>query len=119
MEGSEASKEAVWLRRVCIEMGIAKPDSPPIELHMDNEGAIALSSTEGTKRSKHIDVRFHHVRDLQALGLVSIKSIRSKENPADGLTKSLNTPDHRHFLHLINMDQHHHRRQSGQTSDGE
>lgn len=119
MEGSEAAKEAVWLRRVCIEMGITKPDSPPIELYMDNEGAIALSSTEGTKRSKHIDVRFHHVRDLQALGLVSIESIRSRENPADGLTKSLSTPDHRHFLHLINMDrQHHHCHQSGQTSDG-
>ncbi|EYE90211.1 uncharacterized protein EURHEDRAFT_511146 [Aspergillus ruber CBS 135680] len=120
MEGSEASKEAVWLRRVCIEMGVAKPDSPPIELYMDNEGAIALSSTEGTKRSKHIDVRFHHVRDLQALGLVSIESIRSKENPADGLTKILSTLDHRHFLHLINMDRHHHNRcQSDQISNRE
>lgn len=107
MAGSEAAKEAVWLRRLCFEMGLIDHEAPPLELYMDNEGAIALTSTEGTKRSKHIDVRFHHVRDLQALGLVSVESIRSKENPADGLTKILNAPAHRHFLHLINMDRHH------------
>ncbi|ODM17047.1 hypothetical protein SI65_05760 [Aspergillus cristatus] len=118
MAGSEAAKEAVWLRRLCFEMGLIGHEAPPLELYMDNEGAIALTSTEGTKRSKHIDVRFHHVRDLQALGLVSVESIRSKENPADGLTKILNAPAHRHFLHLINMDRHHHH-QTGSAADEE
>lgn len=112
---SEASKEALWLRRVCIEMNVATPESPPILLHTDSEGAQALASTEGTKRSKHIDVRYHHIRELQSLALVNVEGIRSQDNPADGLTKIQSTPKHRHFLHLINMDRIH----LHPTSDGE
>jgi ribonuclease HI len=111
---SEASKEALWPRRVCIEMHVATPESPPILLHTDSEGAQALASTEGTKRSKHIDVRYHHIRELQSLALVSVEGIRSQDNPADGLTKIQSTPRHRHFLHLINMDRNH----LHPTSDG-
>ena len=32
MEGPEVFKEAVWRRRVSIEMGIAKPDAPPVRM---------------------------------------------------------------------------------------
>lgn len=108
---SEAAKEAIWLRRVCIDMGIRlpRPDgqadgiSPPITLNMDNQGAIALTSTEGTKRSKHIDIRYHHIRDLQAMGMISIKNVRSEEMAADGLTKILRTEQFNHFLDLVRM----------------
>ena len=115
MAVSEAAKEATWLRRVCIEMKVTTSDSPPICLHTDSKGAQALASTEGTKRSKHIDVRYHHIRDLQSLALVSVEGIRSQDNPADGLTKIQSTPKHRNFLHLINMDRSH----LHPTSDGE
>ena len=95
-------------------MQVATPESPPICLHTDSEGAQALASTEGTKRSKHIDVRYHHIRDLQSLALVSVEGIRSQDNPADELTKIQSTLKHGHFLHLINMDRNH----LHPTSDG-
>ena len=70
MAASEAAKEATWIRRVYTDMRVDESILlPPINLNMDNQGAIALTSTEGTKRSKHIDVRFHHVRDLPGPGV--------------------------------------------------
>ena len=65
-----------------IEMHVAIPASPPILLHTDSKGAQALASTEGTKRSKHIDVRYHHIRELQSLALVSVEGIRSQDYPS-------------------------------------
>ena len=104
MAASEAAKEATWIRRVYTDMRVDESILlPPINLNMDNQGAIALTSTEGTKRSKHIDVRFHHVRDLQQQGIVSINNVPSSAMAADGLTKILRTDAFNHFLSLINM----------------
>ena len=104
MAASEAAKEATWIRRVYTDMRVDESILlPPINLNMDNQGAIALTSTEGTKRSKHIDVRFHHVRDLQQQGIVSINNVPSSAMAADGLTKILRTDAFNRFLSLINM----------------
>ena len=104
MAASEAAKEATWLRRVYTDMRVDDNDIPPIDLYMDNQGAIALTSTEGTKCSKHIDVHFHHVRDLEQQGIISINNISSAEMAVDGLTKMLRTDAFNHFLSLININ---------------
>ena len=83
---------------------MANEESPPIPLYMDNQGAMALTSSEGTKRSKHIDIRFHHIRDLQQQGIIITKSIESKQMAADGLTKILWTDAFNQFLSLIAMN---------------
>ena len=104
MAASEASKEAIWLRRVFSELRFSVLDIPPIALHMDNQGAMALTSNEGTKRSKHIDTRFHHIRDSRAMGLITVKGVPSTDMAADGLTKPLSKDKFRQFLMLIRMD---------------
>ena len=38
---SEAAKEAVWMRRFLIELGVFPNASSPLNLHCDNNGAIA------------------------------------------------------------------------------
>lgn len=103
MAASEAAKEATWLRRLLADLRVSA-EIPPITLNMDNQGAIALTSTEGTKRSKHIDVRFHHIRDLIQQGFISIKNIPSADMAADGLTKSLRFDSFNRFLHLLRID---------------
>lgn len=118
MAASEAAKEACWLRRVFNEISV-KPkrallddddsenvpsSTPAFALYMDNMGAMALTSTEGTKRSKHIDVRFHQIRDLQQQGVLAIRSIQSRDMAADGLTKILRREAFERFLSLISMD---------------
>ena len=73
----------------------------PVPLYMDNQGAMALTTSEGTKRSKHIDIRFHHIRDLQQQGVIVTKGVESKQMAADGLTKILRTDTFNQFLSLI------------------
>ena len=104
MAASEAAKEAHWLRRVYASI-CAGGDrgSEPITLYMDNQGAMALTTSDGTKCSKHIDIRFHHIRDLQQQGVIITKGVESKQMAADGLTKILRTDAFNQFLSLIGL----------------
>ena len=40
-----------------------------------------------TERTKHIDVRYHFVRDVIEQGLVKVCKISTHDNPADMMTK--------------------------------
>ena len=71
-------------------------------MYENNEGAKALAENpQGFHRSKHIDVRFHFLRELVRLGQVTIHSVASAEQRADILTKPLGREAfrrHRDFL---------------------
>jgi len=41
-------------------------------------------------KSKHINIRYHHVRVLVNKQIIKLKYIKSKENLVNGLTKYLN-----------------------------
>lgn len=70
------------------ELGIKGNDS--IQIFVDNQSAIRLANNpEFHKRTKHIDVRFHFVRDVCDKGDVNILYIQSKEQLADLFTKPL------------------------------
>ncbi|THC87418.1 hypothetical protein EYZ11_013136 [Aspergillus tanneri] len=59
---SEAAREARWIREIINNLRLFKESpAPSILLHMDNKGAIDLTSANiQTKRSKHIDIRYHY-----------------------------------------------------------
>lgn len=85
---SEASKEAIWLRRLLSDMG--KTQENPTILWGDNQGANKLvRNPEFHKRSKHIDVRYHFVREKEQEGEIKVQYIPTQEQLADGLTKAL------------------------------
>ena len=73
-----------------------------VRVFEDNQGAIALDENPlSSARSKHIDVRFHFVRELLRAKIIDIQFVVSEEQHADILTKSLAaTPfkSHRKFL---------------------
>ncbi|KYM94367.1 Copia protein [Cyphomyrmex costatus] len=57
-------------------------------LRVDNASAIKLMKNPGFhKRSKHIDVRFHYVRERVQEQQLKIEYIPSEEQVADILTK--------------------------------
>eukprot|EP00965_Chrysotila_dentata_P138935 4594976-Pleurochrysis_carterae.AAC.1 len=59
---SEATKEAVYLRKLLTDLGIPTPEPTP--LSMDNKSAIDLAyNPEHHQRSKHIDRRHFFVRE--------------------------------------------------------
>ena len=68
---------------------------PPITVYEDNQACISYSSNPAkSTHSKHIDVRFHHVKDSIDAKLIALKYVTSAENLADILTKGLPKPQH-------------------------
>jgi hypothetical protein len=89
---SEAVRETTWLRKALHELGLSQKE--PTTIFQDNAAAIAWSE-EGahTKRSKHIDVRYHFSAEQVRLGNITVKFVGTKVMFADVLTKPLSGQD--------------------------
>lgn len=88
---SEASREAMWLRHLYGELGFIQKE--PILLLGDNDGSIAMTKNpQFHKRTKHVDIRWHWVRELVSDGLITISDCRDPQQTADILTKQLPRP---------------------------
>ena len=93
MAATQAAREAVWWRTFLTELG--HPPSTAITVHSDNQGAIALAKNpEHHKRTKHIDIQHHYVRELVSAGTVVMPHIGTEEMVADALTKALAAERH-------------------------
>jgi hypothetical protein len=85
---ANATKETLWLRALVAELGFKQ--GRPSLLMADNQGAIVLSEDQSNHaRTKHIDVRYHFVRERTANGDILVKYVRSCDNVADIFTKPL------------------------------
>jgi hypothetical protein len=57
---SGATKEGVWMRRFLIELGVFPDVSSPLNLHYDNNGAIAQAKEpRNHQKNKHVLQKFH------------------------------------------------------------
>lgn len=96
ISAAESCREAVWLRQLLASIHI--PPSGPTPIMCDNEAANILSGDPAFhSRSKHIDIRYHYIREKCADESILMRYIKSEDNVADILTKALPTPQ---FLHL-------------------
>jgi hypothetical protein len=83
-----AACQVVWLRRLLAELTGAQVQPPALKV--DNQPAIALAKNPVLHdRSKHIDVKFHFLRDCVDGGQLVIEFVDTKRQLADILTKSL------------------------------
>jgi len=136
---SEATKEAMWLRRLLREIetrnvpreevNLAKyhedeinrqwklweednweelqtedkaVSSRPQKIKADNQGCIKLAENVlGGSRAKHIEIRYHYVRDMLGQGKIELLYEPTATMTADVLTKAL--PRDRHWIHTKNM----------------
>ena len=100
MSLTEASKEAIYIRRFMSEIGL--PIKGATLIHNDNQAAQKLARNHVFhSRSKHIDIRHHFVRNALKGGHVEIKYMTTEKMPADVLTKGLARIKHeRHRLGL-------------------
>jgi hypothetical protein len=71
-------------RQILIEIGVKVPLTTVYE---DNQSAITIATSENTRRSKHIDVRHHYIKDLINRGVFALQYIPSIV--ADIMTKAL------------------------------
>lgn len=77
----------------------------PIQVKVDNLGAIYLSKSASTStRTKHIDTHYHFVREYVEDGIVQIEFVRSEANQADIFTKNLPRDSYERHSHTILKD---------------
>ena len=85
---SEVCAELIFLKQVLEFLNIKF--TLPIIVRVDNVGAIYLANNAiSGPRMKHVDIRYHFVRDLIETGIVEISFVRSEENDSDVFTKNL------------------------------
>ncbi|KAK1683651.1 hypothetical protein QYE76_044499, partial [Lolium multiflorum] len=92
---SEASSEAVWMKRFIVELGVVPSALDPLVIYCDNTGAIAnAKEPRSHKKLKHIKLRFHSIREYIEDGEVEICKVHTDLNVADPLTKALPRAKH-------------------------
>ncbi|GAB2290803.1 hypothetical protein Dimus_038122 [Dionaea muscipula] len=78
----------LWLRQLLAELHVHQ--ELPTVIHVDNQSAIAIAKNPVYHdRSKHIDVRFHFLRESVANEFVKLKYVKTQDQLADLLTKPL------------------------------
>ncbi len=96
MAASQASCEAIWLRKLLY--GLFDQELTPTVIHYDNQSCIKLTENPVFHdRSKHIDIRYHFIRDYVQKGAVKLEYISTDEQATDVLTKSLRRGKQVHF----------------------
>ena len=86
----EAAKEAIWFKKFLSNLGIVRIEQVPITLFCDNSEAVAQSKDpRNHKKGKHIERKYHIIRDIIARGDVVVVKIESVNNLVDPFTKAL------------------------------
>lgn len=99
---AEACKEAIYLKNLLSEIVGC---NYTINLYNDNQGAQKLTENPlFHRRTKHIDIRHHFVREAVANNIVKIVYLPTAEMPADLLTKGLNNVKHNKFIKNLGIE---------------
>ena len=96
MAASQASCEAIWLRKMLV--GLFGQTLRPTVIYYDNQSCIKFTENPVFHdRSKHIEIRYHFIRDCVQKGAVKLEYISTDEQVADIPTKSLPRGKHVFF----------------------
>ena len=102
VQATLACQEVVALRHLFAELG--SPMDAPTVIYEDNKAAIDLSVNPCSRgRSKHIERRWHLVRQCHARKEIVLAQIAGELNPADLFTKALAYDKFDLFRHLLGV----------------
>ena len=106
MSLAAATQEAIWLKRFVNELKIYADEA--VLIHQDNQGAIALAKNPVFhQRTKHIDLRYHFIREKIEEKKTEICYTPTSEMQADFLTKNLTRPLFEKHVRSIGLFQYH------------
>ena len=102
MAATSAACHALWLRSLLAELLGA--ETKAVKMFVDNKSAIALMKNPVFHgRSKHINTRFHFIRECGEGGQIIVEFARTEEQRADLLTKALSAAKLGIMRHLLGM----------------
>ena len=98
----EAIKESTYLHNLTtyyFRLLDMKIFNEPPKILSDSESALKLAhNPEFHKRTKHIDIQYHYIRQSVKENLVRLLQVSTKNQLADGFTKGLDTIKHNSFI---------------------
>jgi transposase InsO family protein len=96
MSLSDSSREAIARANLYCDLNIIA--QTPL-IYTDSTTALSLTDESAKyQRAKHIDIRYHYVRDVLQKGQIQVDYVPSEQNPADVFTKALPPPSHQHCV---------------------
>lgn len=105
MAMSEACREAIYLQK--LEFEIIGSYSK-IVMYNDSQSALKLANNDQShKRSKHIDTRYHFIREVLRNDIIEARYLSTANMPADLLTKGLPAVKHYKFMKdfgIVNLE---------------
>ena len=91
VSAGRCTQTVAWLRRLLDQLGFVQ--RKPTVLYEDNTGCIVLAGDEViSQRSKHIDIKYHYIRQEVRNGNICMEYLQTTDMNADGLTKNLSFP---------------------------
>jgi hypothetical protein len=97
-----ATQEIIWTRRLLSDLDYAQMQ--PTALWSDNQAAIRLvRNPEFHRRTKHIDVKYHIIREAHISGQININYVSTNDQVVDLFTKPLPCDRFERFRGLLGM----------------
>lgn len=100
---STASQEDIWLKRLLDEFGITNGEGSFV-INIDNQGAKYIAEQLETRRPKHIELKYHFIRQQIQDGRIKLKYIESGDQVVNFFTKPLNKIKFVFFKNLLNIE---------------
>jgi hypothetical protein len=89
MANTQASKEAVWLQRLCSSIGLVQQ---AVRIDYDSQSAIFLAKNLAYhSKTNHIDIQYHFLRDMVEENKLLLMKVDTLKNVEDSLTKYVST----------------------------
>jgi len=102
MQYSEAAKEAIFLHKLAASIGLKL--TLPTTIYTDSESALKhVKNNIKHAHTKHIDTRFHYVREVYTSGQIDLQQVPSSEQAADIFTKPLGPAKHAEGVKLLKL----------------
>ncbi|KAL7154949.1 hypothetical protein ABFS83_03G038900 [Erythranthe nasuta] len=99
---TEAMKEAIWLKGLLKEIGFLNGE---VVVYSDSQSGIQLCKNPVFhERTKHIQIKYHFIRNIVDRGKIRLEKIPSEFNPADMGTKCLPIEKFRSCLKNLNFE---------------
>ena len=103
--GYKAAQEIIWIQNMINDLRIEGLEATSTPLLIDNNAALKLTrNPELHDRTKHIELKYHFLREMTLSGRIDTQRVGTKDNLADLLTKPLPRDTHENLTRRLGMD---------------
>ena len=104
--GYKAAQEIIWIQNMINDLRIEALEVTSTPLLIDNNAALKLTrNPELHDRTKHIELKYHFLREMTLSGRINAQRVSTKDNQADLLTKPLPRNAHENLTRALGMHQ--------------